>query len=206
MGQSSKSRGTGSSYWKNRQSLIYYRYVDAIVRGVAANAESIIDVGSSNTSIIEEFEWASVRHTLDMHNPYSSHRVTGIKQDFLEFEPEIKYDFCICLQVLEHIPDASSFSTKLFEIARNVLISVPYQWPKGSCTHHIHDPVSTDKLESWTNRKPTHHVVVNEPLTKPPIGQRLIAYYHEVGKEFSLAQARDAFKRSTIVPNIKRTA
>lgn len=187
-------RRTARDYWEERQGLVYYRYVDLIVRGVAPRTKSIIDVGSSNTSIVEWFDWVPVRHALDKRNPYSSENVGAIKQDFLQFNPASKYDLAICLQVLEHIPDAGTFARKLFDIARSVLISVPYQWPAGDCKYHVHDPVDEDKLEYWTRRKPDYDIVVKEPLIDSPKGQRLIAYYHDPDLKFSLSQARNRLK------------
>ena len=165
---------------------MYYRYVRAIVQGVAADANSIIDIGSHDTPIIEWFDWVPKRATLDWKIPYTSEHVEGIKTDFFEFNPEEKYDVALCLQVLEHIPDAEAFALKLFDIAQAVVISIPYNWRAGSCKSHIHDPVDMDKLASWTHRNPDYHVIVKEPLST---ATRLIAYYHPVNKEFSLADA-----------------
>ena len=187
---------SNSSYWRSRRHLFYYQYVDSIVAGVAATAQSMIDVGSSNTSIIESFDWVPIRHALDKRSPYSSENVSPIKEDFLEFSPETRYDLAVCLQVLEHVPDAGTFAQKLFEIAEGVLISVPFKWPKGICKYHIHDPVDEEKLGSWTQRKPDYRIVVKEPLMSSPTGRRLIAYYHSPDSAFSLADARASLKKA----------
>lgn len=185
------------NYWAKRRQLIYYRYVDLIVRAVAPQAKSMIDVGSSNSSVIESFDWVPLRHTLDSKTPYCSNSVRGIRQDFFSFDPEIKYDLAICLQVLEHVPDAGNFAQKLFDVAHAVLISVPYQWPKGSCKHHLHDPVDSEKLREWTRRKASYQIVAKELLTYSTKSRRLIAYYHDSDKNFSLAEARHNLKQST---------
>lgn len=196
MSQPDKTQSAARGYWEKRQDLVYYRYVDLIVRGVAANVKSMIDVGSSNTSVLEWFDWVAIRHALDKRNPYSSESVGAIEEDFLAFNPAQKYDLAICLQVLEHIPDAGAFARKLFEISHSVLISVPYQWPKGDCKYHRHDPVDVSKLQSWTQRKPDYQIVAIEPLIDSPKGQRLIAYYHNPGEKFSLAQARSRLNKT----------
>ena len=178
------------SYWEKRSSLIYYRYIDLIVRGLAANAKTMIDVGSYNTPNLELFDWIPERHSLDIKRPYESENVRGIKTDFFSFEPASKYDFAICLQVLEHVPDAARFAKKLFSISDAVLVSVPYRWPAGSHDDHVHDPVDLEKLLSWTEREPDYHIVVAEPLMRSPKGRRLIAYYHPPGTPLNLSQAR----------------
>ena len=193
-GTMTKPTSTRIDYWQKRQTLIYYQYVSLIVRAVAGNATSAIDVGSSNTSIIESFDWIPDKYALDKRNPYSSDTVVGIKQDFFQFDPPKKYDLALCLQVLEHISDVALFAQKLFTIADAVLISVPFQWPKGGCKFHIHDPVDAAKLQSWTNRKPDYHIVVRELFTYSKNSRRLIAYYHPVNQRFSLLDARENLK------------
>ena len=183
---SSESRG----YFAKRQHLIYYAYVKMIVRGIAADARSMIDVGSADTSCLEDFEWVEHRDALDIRRPYSSSSVRGITSDFLKFQPERRYDLALCLQVLEHIPNARAFAQKLFDVASAVLISVPFEWPEGATTSHIHDPVDMEKLQSWSGRAPSYSTIVAEPLTRGGKGRRLIAYYHPLGEAFSLSTAR----------------
>lgn len=180
------------TYWERRSNLMYYRYVDALVRAFAADATSLLDVGSRNTPIIEQFDWIPRRHALDIEKPYGSASVTAIKADFFAFEPDDRYDFAMCLQVLEHIPDAKRFARRLFDVADNVLVSVPFMWPKGY-SHHVHDPVSLEKLVGWAGRKPTYHVVVTEPLTRRE--SRLIAYFHDRRVPFSLRAAAERIGR-----------
>jgi FkbM family methyltransferase len=177
-------------YWSKRSNMMYYRYVDFLVRALAADARSLIDVGSANAQYIENFDWIPKRHTLDIKKPYSSENVTGIQTDFFDFQPEEKYDFATCLQVLEHIPDAKSFARKLFEVADRVLISVPYKWEKDSTRWHVHDPVDASKLLDWTGREPSYSIVVEEPLLRSPKRHRLICYYHPEGEKLDVARVR----------------
>jgi hypothetical protein len=181
-------------YWDKRQTMIYYRYLDQIVRGVAADCMSMIDVGSHNTPLIERFKWVKNRVALDLVRPYKSKRVRGIKTDFFEYKPETPFDIATCFQVLEHVPDAGAFAKHLFEVGRRVLISVPYLWEAGSTKGHIHDPVDLEKLTQWTGRDPAYHLIVQEPLIEGGKGRRLIAYYPAPGEEFSLGGARAAAK------------
>jgi hypothetical protein len=179
-------------YWRKRQGMIYYRYLDVIVRGVATDCKSMIDVGARNTPLIENFEWVDERVTLDVRAPYNSARVRGIEMDFLQFKPEKQFDIALCCQVLEHIPDAGAFARHLFEVGKRVLISVPYLWPEGGTKNHIHDPVDMEKLARWTGREPAYHIIVQEPLSLSAKSRRLIAYYPAPGEQFTVRAARDA--------------
>jgi hypothetical protein len=175
-------------YWEQRKHMMYYKYIDVLVRTLAAGARSLIDVGSKRTPLIEAFDWIPRRDALDIVQPYCSSHVRGIKADFLTYGPAERYDFALCLQVLEHIPDAAAFARHLFEVADNVLISVPFMWPEGATAHHVHDPVSLEKLFAWTGRTPSYDVVVAEPLGR----SRLIAYFHAPHSTFSLKALREA--------------
>src|SRR5690625_1680048 len=172
-------KGVDEQYWTRRSSMMYYKYIDVLVKAFAYQAESIIDIGSANTRYIESFDWIPHKFTLDIKNPYRSPNVTAIETDFLTYALEQKFDFVICLQVLEHIPQVEEFAQKLFTLADRVLISVPYMWPKGSDPTHIHDPVDEEKIKQWTNREPSYSIIVEEPLRIPSkgISRRLLCYY-----------------------------
>ena len=152
------------TYWARRSKMYYYAYAGDLIRAFAADAESMIDVGSGNARYMEEFYWIGTRHALDKTKAYSSDCVTAITANFLTFEPERKYDFAVCMQVLEHVKPARRFAAKLFDVADRVLISVPLQWPAGRVPGHVNDPVDLEKLRKWTGRDPSYSVVVAEPL------------------------------------------
>ena len=172
--------------------MYYYAYAYAcdLIRAFGADAKSMIDVGSGNARYLEEFYWIETRHALDKTKAYSSDWVTAITANFLTFEPERKYDFAVCMQVLEHVKPARRFAAKLFDVADRVLISVPLLWPAGRVPGHINDPVDLEKLRKWTGRDPSYSVVVAEPLQEESSRNRLIAYYHPAGVEFSLTELR----------------
>lgn len=180
----------GSGYWAGRTNLMYYQYVDFLVRALAADCQSLIDVGSADAQYIENFDWIKKKNTLDIRKPYESEAVEGIKIDFFDFKPEQKYDFATCLQVLEHIPDAEAFAGKLFQTAHRVLISVPYLWKEGSTPSHIHDPVDLEKLIGWTGREPDYYIIVEEPLRDGSKRRRLVVYYHPKDEKLNLNRAR----------------
>ncbi|BCJ91716.1 hypothetical protein IZ6_24510 [Terrihabitans soli] len=161
------------NYWNHRKNFRYLHYVVGLVRALEPAATSAIDVGARGTPIIEAFPWMAKRLTLDIQAPYSSPNVEGIKADFFDYRTREKFDLALCLQVLEHIPDAERFAQKLFSIADRVVISVPYKWSPTACKHHVHDPVDFDKLRLWTRRQPLAAVVIGERDG----AKRAVAYY-----------------------------
>jgi hypothetical protein len=183
-------------YFANRTHLIYYEYVKQMVRVLGANAKSMIDVGSANAPYMDSFDWVQTRHALDIQRPYSSPNVKGIKADFLEFQPEIRYDLAVCFQVLEHIKPAKEFAQKLLSIADGVLISVPHKWPEGSHFDHHNDPVSLDKIIDWFGRAPDHHVIVQEPFGNYAKRERLFCYYQAVGQMKTLTELNNTLIES----------
>lgn len=174
-----------SGYWAKRRGMMYYQYVRMLAFPLAAEARSLIDVGSHSTSLAEEFDWIPERVALDLGTPYSSDSVRGIQADFLHFRPARRYDFALCLQVLEHVPQAGDFARKLLAVADRVLVSVPYNWRKGQCKQHCQDPVDEAKLAGWFGREPTYSVVVEEPFQKTK-SRRLIAYFHKEDNDFNV--------------------
>lgn len=166
------------SYWAKRSDMLYYRYVDFIVRTVAAEADSLIDVGTGGCPYLEWFDWIPERVSFDLRHPYRSETVTGVAGDLLTHRFERRFDVCTCLQVLEHVPDAAPFAQRLQEIARRVIVSVPLNWPAGATVGHVHDPVTEEKLQGWMGRAPNYAIAVREPFQGRK-GQRLIAIYDE---------------------------
>ena len=163
-------------YWSKRSDLIYYKYVDYMIRVLARDSNSLIDVGTGNCPYLEWWNWINVRKSIDIVAPYSSGEVEGITANILDHKFETIYDVCTCLQVLEHIPEPGPFAKRLFEVGKTVVISVPYGWPKGKTKGHVQDPVTEDKLKEWTGREPTYSCVATEPFKKTH-DQRLISVY-----------------------------
>ncbi len=161
-------------YWDDRMDLMYYNYVDYIMRTLTGNAKSMIDVGTANCPYQEWFDWIPERVSFDQAPPYASENVTGIQGDFLTHDFGRRFDVATCLQVLEHVPDAQTFTRKLLEISDLVIISVPFMWPAKMMDEHIHDPVSYEKLTDWAGREANYHVVIEEPFRSR---KRLIAVY-----------------------------
>jgi SAM-dependent methyltransferase len=168
---------TTGAYWRRRNDMIYYDYVDYMVRTIAKDARSMIDVGSGNCPYLEWFDWIPDRVSVDINVPYSSETVKGLRGDIFEMDFGQTFDVCTCLQVLEHVPDATRFARKLLQLAPVVLVSVPYRWPRTPLTKgHIHDPVTYFKLTRWMGRRANFHTIVQEPFGGRK-SRRLIAIY-----------------------------
>jgi len=84
-----------TNYTEKRKNFIYYEYVDRLVRGLAYDAQSLIDVGSHDVPLIDTFDWIPERVTLDIRKPYSSVNVRGIQADFFSFVPTKRYDLAM---------------------------------------------------------------------------------------------------------------
>jgi hypothetical protein len=183
------SKYASGNYWAKRRDMMYYRYIDRLVRTAGADANSLIDVGSGNCPYLEWFYWIERRVSVDIDAPYASETVEGIRGDIHELTFPGRFDLCTCFQVLEHIPDATSFARRLLELSDRVIVSVPYKWPTQPKTpDHVHDPVTHEKLSAWMGREPNWQMVVSEPV-KSPRARRLIAIY-DADPSWRLAMAR----------------
>ena len=163
-------------YWQRRSSLLYYKYLNSIVRDIGASAQSIVDVGTGHLPYLEWFDWIPEKVAVDLHPPYSSETVKGISGDIFELSFPKKFDLCTCMQVIEHVPDAGRFARRLMEIAHVVLVSVPHKWPAGAMHGHVHDPVTLAKVTEWFGRAPNYQLIVREPF-QLRMGARLLAVY-----------------------------
>ena len=158
--------------------MMYYRYIDYIMRSVGATAESLIDVGSGNCPYLDWFDWIPERVSVDIRVPYRSEGVKGIQGDIFELTFDKTFDICTCFQVLEHVPEAERFARRLQELGKLVIVSVPYKWgDKPRVTPgHVQDPVTYDKLTGWMGRAANYKIIVEEPFGQNKC-KRLIALY-----------------------------
>jgi hypothetical protein len=161
-------------YWEARQHMMYYKAIFQFVSVVGYQARSLIDVGSGgDTGYVQWMGWIPERAVLDFAIPNKPAGITAIETDFFTFDPPELYDVALCCQVLEHIPDPQAFCTKLRQIARHLIVTVPYKWGVGT-PGHIHDPVDEHKLATWMQVPPNSWQIVQEPFREG----RLLAYYN----------------------------
>jgi len=170
-----------TDYWESRKTLVYLQHIFAIVHFIGKDAKSIIDVGSNGCPYLEWFDWIPRRVSVDLVKPYSSGTVEGIKADFLTLNFKERFDVCLCLQVIEHVEDAHSFSRGLLTLASRVLVSVPYCWPKGASQGHVHDPVDEAKVADWFGRPPDFTMISTEH--GHPV-RRMLCYFEQKSPSF----------------------
>ena len=114
MTEANTTKGYASrSYWRQRSDMLYYRYIDWIIRATGAQAESLIDVGSGNCPYLDWFDWIGDRVSVDIRVPYAGPGIRPIKGDILTLDFPKRFDSCTCLQVLEHVPDVEPFARRL---------------------------------------------------------------------------------------------
>lgn len=143
------------TYVEERQNFIYYKVLKRVLKIIAKNNTSIIDVGSFGVDMISDLPLEN-KVSVCINRPIQNNKCKGYKMDFFEYEPETLFDIVTCFQVIEHIEDAHNFTQKLFSTGKTILISLPYKWKEGTCKYHCQDPVDENKIYSWTNRDPDY--------------------------------------------------
>lgn len=161
-------------YWATRRDFAYYREVVRLAREHAPAGGSVLDVGASETEVLERLEWFERRVAVDVGEIPSRPGIEAIVADFEDFERDRQFDLVLCLQVLEHIADPAPFARKLLDSCRIAIVSVPYRWPGWVTDEHVHDPVDGAKLRRWTAREPVASAIAED------LGmERLISVYDE---------------------------
>lgn len=201
MNQQVKKPGSGGyasgNYWRKRSDMMYYKYLDYILRSVGAKSGSLIDVGSGNCPYLDWWDWIPERVSVDIRVPYESEGVKGIQGDIFEMNFDKTFDICTCFQVLEHVPEAGRFAHRLQELGKLVIVSVPYKWgdqPRPT-PGHVHDPVTYEKLTGWMGREANYKIIVEEPFGRAK-NKRLIALYDaDTTRKFGPGTGKDRIIR-----------
>lgn len=183
------SSTSANAYWEERKDILYYQVVRTLTSHIGRKAESIIDVGSAGCPYLDWYDHIPNRTSVDLKAPYKAEGISSYTSDFLEWQPDRKYDIVTCLQVLEHVPHATEFAQKLLSLGHVVVVSLPYRWPHGKTKSHIHDPVDRDKILTWFGRKPNFEYICRE--VKAPV-ERIIHIYERFSEEWSALNKRDA--------------
>ncbi|RJF67316.1 class I SAM-dependent methyltransferase [Rhodopseudomonas palustris] len=153
---------SANEYWNKRKTQLYYQVVQVLSQKLAVRAKSVVDVGSNQCPYLEWFPDVPHRTSLDLRKPFVGPGIKSIKADFLAWDAGRTYDLALCLQVLEHIPRADLAAKKLLDVAKTVVVSVPYKWPVGTVSTHVHDPVDEQKMLDWFGRKPNFSYLCRE--------------------------------------------
>ena len=58
------------AYWRERSDMMYYKYLDYILRSVGKDAGGLIDVGSGSCPYLDWWDWIPERVSVDIRVPY----------------------------------------------------------------------------------------------------------------------------------------
>jgi hypothetical protein len=175
-------------YWAQRQGQIYYRVVEQLGLALSKDKSSILDVGSAGAPYLGWFPEVPHRTSLDLHHPFEAPGINSVTADFFAWQPDRHYDLALCLQVLEHIPDAKAFAQKLLASADTLIVSVPYLWRRGRVKHHPNDPVDEKKMLAWFGREPSYSYVCTEVQG----GERRLICVYEAGARWLSLEHRNS--------------
>jgi hypothetical protein len=165
--------GSGKDYWEVRKNYRYFTDVVRLARQHAGNAQSVLDVGPRDTPFVRELAWIPAKTALDLQFMPMIVGATNLQGDFLQYQPERPFDLVLCLQVLEHLDDPTTFARKLLATGKTVIISVPYRWPLGTCKWHPQDPIDEEKLLGWMGRP-----FIDKSIVTDQGAQRIIGVFH----------------------------
>ncbi len=186
----SRTDQSPTEYWKRRQRFIYVQITREIAQRIASHANSVLDVGSNGTPILSWFPEVPVRVSVDLRVPYRAEGIESHQTDFLTWRPGRKFDVGLCLQVLEHVPDATAFARHLIDLCEVVIVSVPYRWPEDASRYHVHDPVDEEKMKLWFGTDPNYSYRVAELHGQ----ERLICVYDAKAEEAWRDVPEDRFR------------
>jgi len=158
-------------YWNRRREFAYYRVVLELSRKYVPAGTRVIDVGASDTEVLDQLGQFTSRVALDNRYTLPRRGIQHVRMDFMDYRPTAFFDLVLCLQVMEHLANPRAFARKLLETGRTVIISAPYRWPAGALASHRQDPVDEEKLRCWTGQDPLESLIV------PDARERLIAVY-----------------------------
>lgn len=167
----------GDGYWLPRADYNYYKkvreYIDKFGPG-----ESILDVGGADTPIAA---WGNFDNRVNVTKGAVYNRLPNVEyhiKDFLEYDPESRFDLVTCLQVLEHLGDETviKFVAKLLtHTKKSLIVSVPHLWDEEANNSHVQDPIDIEKLVDWFKREPDKFEIVSEEKGI----QRIVAQFNK---------------------------
>jgi SAM-dependent methyltransferase len=165
-----RARGT-PTYWDGRSHYRYYREVELLARAYEPGGQAVLDVGAHEARLLDRLDWFERRIALDTRYVMARRGIETVQGDYLAYEPQLRFDLVLCLQVLEHLEHPAPFARKLLREGRTVIVSVPHRWPANAHLAHRHDPVDEAKLRGWIGEEPLETRTVDDGK------ERLIAVY-----------------------------
>lgn len=183
------TRPRTSGYWHRRKDALYFQVVRELATALGSGATAVLDVGSNRTPCLDWFPQAKFRTSVDPRGPYAGEGIESVTADFLAWEAPRHYDLALCLQVIEHVPDAPAFCRKLLAVADIVIVSVPYKWARGRNKEHLHDPIDKARMRSWFGRNANYSYVCREVKTND---RRLIQVYDRMARPWRSISERSS--------------
>lgn len=163
-----------------RQDLRYYKTaLLAAMQFGGDGVASVLEIGCTSPAFVGEMRWIPNKTCVaPYHAGYSTTRGSAVEvrdddgveyvaADFAEWNVERAYDFCVCMQVLEHVDDPARFLRKMLDsrVCRlATLVSVPYKWGDcgEKCSHRWHG-IDEDTMRAWSGgRSPAQTTVIRE--------------------------------------------
>lgn len=143
------------AYWDQRKDFVYVNVIRQILAIVGISARTVVDVGSNSTPMLEFFPKGEglKRYSVDPGSPYVADNVISVREDFIQWEADEAIDVITCFQVMEHVPDPTTFAKRLLELGEVCIVSVPYHEPAGASPSHIHSMISEETISKWFGKK-----------------------------------------------------
>lgn len=150
------------AYWEDRRNSVYIHVCRQLIKIMGRSAKAVADIGSNQTPTLDFYPGCPLKYSVDPGSPYESHDVTSVREDFLKWAPPEPIHFLSCLQVMEHVADATSFAARLLEVSEVALVSVPYMEAPGLNEGHIHSRIDLQRITEWFGRAPNYHYIAKE--------------------------------------------
>lgn len=89
-------------YVAQRKDLLYYKYLRTLLSCVVRDTDIVIDILSNKIDMLS-FLHCKGKYSIDICSPLEMDGIISIKEDFLKYEVNTKFNVACCFQVLEHI-------------------------------------------------------------------------------------------------------
>lgn len=168
-----------------RENLFYYDVALAHMLIFGRRATSAIEIGCVKPAFVRWATWIPGQKTCvapyhAQYRPRDEHSLNPVRDDaanddveyvladFLEMpiNGSESFDLCVCMQVLEHVPQPDDFLRKMLNtgLCKVVTISVPYRWKDcGSKCSHVTHMIDETVVSRWSGgREPVLKSIVRD--------------------------------------------